>query len=264
MSLIIDDLKNKNIVITGGLGFLGSQFAKAFIENQSNVIVLDKKPKINIKKKDIESKFYNYFKCDVTNERQIIKTLVKLKKKFKKIDVLINNAFDDYVPKNKQKNLYSLENFKVEKWEKDLSVGLKGVFLCTKIIGGSMKKNSEGGKIINISSDLGIISPDQRIYKSLNFNKPITYSVIKHGVIGLTKYVATYWAKNKITCNSIAPGGMFNNQDKLFLNSVKKLIPLNRLGKFNEYNSIVLFLASNKSSYMTGSTVVIDGGRTIW
>ena len=127
-----------------------------------------------------------------------------------------------------------------------------------------MKKNAKGGKIINISSDLGIISPDQRLYKNLNFNKPITYSVIKHGIIGLTKYVATYWAKNNIRCNAIAPGGMYNNQNKLFINSIKKLIPLNRMGRVNEYNSIVLFLSSDQSSYITGTTVVIDGGRTIW
>ena len=128
----------------------------------------------------------------------------------------------------------------------------------------SDEKNAKGGKIINISSDLGIISPDQRLYKNLNFNKPITYSVIKHGIIGLTKYVATYWAKNNIRCNAIAPGGMYNNQNKLFINSIKKLIPLNRMGRVNEYNSIVLFLSSDQSSYITGTTVVIDGGRTIW
>lgn len=264
MSLIIEDLKNKNIVITGGLGFLGSQFTQAFITNSSNVIVLDIKPKKNIDKNLKLSKFFNYYRCDITNEKTIKKVLNQIKKKFKNIDVLINNAFDDYVPKNSSKNNFSLESFSSQKWDNDLNVGLKGVFLCTKYIGGQMKKNPRGGRIINISSDLGLISPDQRIYKNLNFFKPVTYSVIKHGVIGFTKYVATYWAKNKITCNAVAPGGMFNNQNKSFLKSIKKLIPLNRLGKKNEYNSVILYLASDQSSYITGSTIVLDGGRTIW
>jgi NAD(P)-dependent dehydrogenase (short-subunit alcohol dehydrogenase family) len=264
MSLIIKDLKNKNVVITGGLGFLGSQFSSAFIKNQSNVFILDIKPKNKINKKLQLSNYFNYFKCDITNEQQVLNTLKKITKKFKKIDVLINNAFDDYIPKKVKKNEFSLEHFKEDKWDRDLSVGLKGVFLCTKVFGNSMKKNANGGRIINISSDLGIISPDQRIYKKVGFHKPVTYSVIKHGVIGLTKYVATHWAKNKITCNAIAPGGMHNNQNKFFIKEIKKLIPLNRMGKFNEYNSLVLFLASDQSSYITGSTVVIDGGRTIW
>ncbi len=264
MSLILNDLKNKNIVITGGLGFLGSQFVKAFIENHSNVIVLDIKSKGKIKNYLNSSKYFTYYKCDITKEKILNKTLLKIKKKFKTVDVLINNAFNDYIPKNSKYNGFSLERFDEGNWNNDINVGLKGVFLCTKIFGSLMKKNAKGGKIINISSDLGIISPDQRLYKNLNFNKPITYSVIKHGIIGLTKYVATYWAKNNIRCNAIAPGGMYNNQNKLFINSIKKLIPLNRMGRVNEYNSIVLFLSSDQSSYITGTTVVIDGGRTIW
>ena len=120
-----------------------------------------------------------------------------------------------------------------------------------------------GGAIVNISSDLGIISPDQRIYNSQNFKKPITYSVIKHGLIGLTKYTATYWPK-KIKCNAIAPGGIYNNQPKEFVKKVEKLIPLGRMAKKNEYNFLVLFLASNNSSYLNGTTIIADGGRSVW
>ena len=109
-----------------------------------------------------------------------------------------------------------------------------------------MSKNN-GGKIINISSDLVIISPDQRIY-SKNFKKPISYSVVKHGIIGLTKYTATYWAKNNITCNAIAPGGIYNNQPESFVKKVKKLIPIGRMAKKDEYNFLLLFLSSKHSS----------------
>jgi NAD(P)-dependent dehydrogenase (short-subunit alcohol dehydrogenase family) len=142
-------------------------------------------------------------------------------------------------------------------------IGLTGSFLCTKIFGTIMSKQKNGGNIINISSDLGLIAPDQRLYNHTSFKKPVSYSVVKNGVIGLTKYTASYWAKKNIRCNALAPGGIFNNQDKKFVSKIKKLIPLNRMAKINEYNQTILFLASDASSYMTGSIVVSDGGRTI-
>ena len=112
-------------------------------------------------------------------------------------------------------------------------------------------------------SDLSLIAPNQDLYKGLNFVKPITYSVVKHGINGLTKYIASYWAHKNIRCNAIAPGGIINNQNKLFLKKIKKIIPLKRLAKKNEYNDLILFLCSDSSSYMTGSIVIADGGRTI-
>ena len=119
------------------------------------------------------------------------------------------------------------------------------------------------GSIINVSSDLGIIAPDQRLYKESGFTKPVTYSVVKHGIIGLTKYTASYWGGKNIRCNAIAPGGIFNGQDPSFVRNINKLIPLGRMAKKNEYNGLILFLCSDLSSYMTGSVIVADGGRTI-
>ena len=147
-------------------------------------------------------------------------------------------------------------------WKKDLAVGLNGSFICTKIFG-SLMASIKKGVILNISSDLSIIAPNQEIYKDLNFVKPVTYSVVKHGINGLTKYTAAYWANKNIRCNAIAPGGIFNHQDKSFLKKIKKVIPLKRLAKKNEYNNTILFLCSDSSSYMTGSIVIADGGRTI-
>ncbi len=250
MKTLYTDLKNKTIVITGGLGFLASQFIKAFEYNASKIIILDNR----------RSNKKNFYKCDLTRENEIKAAAIKIKKKYKKIDVLINNAANNYGPGiNSSKT--KLENFSENIWHNDLDVGLKSAMLCTKIFGTYMNKQKNGGNIINISSDLGIISPDNRIYKK-NFVKPVTYSVIKHGIIGLTKYTSTYWSK-KIRCNAVAFGGMKNNQDKNFINKVNKLIPLGRMAKKNEYNNTILFLASDASSYMNGTTVVVDGGRTI-
>ena len=257
MNTKFPDLKNKNILITGGNGFLGKQISNAFLIQGSKLFILDiKKPKLNSK--------VTFFKTDITKEINLKKVLTFFKKKKIKIDVLINGAAKDHIPSKRNKNIKysSLENFSEKIWNEDLNVGLTGSLLTTKIFGSYMadKKN---GVILNISSDLGIIAPNQEIYKKSNFIKPVSYSVIKHGIIGLTKYTASYWAKKNIRCNAIAPGGIFNNQDKYFLKEIKKIIPIGRMAKKNEYNDLVLFLCSKSSSYLTGSVIISDGGRTI-
>ena len=249
------NIKNKNVIITGGLGFLGSQITNALLSEKANVYIIDiKKPK----KKTLAK----YFKSDITNENELIKILKFFKLKKIKIDVLINNAAIDYPPLKSKSNNLKLETFSNELWDRDISVSLKGSYLCTKVFGSYMCKFKKGS-IINISSDLGIIAPDQRIYKKSGFTKPITYSVIKHAIIGLTKYTASYWGEKNIRCNAIAPGGIFNNQDSSFVKKINQLIPLGRMAKKNEYNGLILFLCSDLSSYMTGSIIVADGGRTI-
>jgi len=254
MKKLTFNFKNKNIIITGGSGFLGSQIVDAFLNEKANVYILDiKKPKKNSAK---------YFKSDITKENDLKKILNYFKQRKLKIDVLINNAAIDYTPKKLAKQNLKLENFPNNLWDKDISVSLKGSYLCTKVFGSYMSKMKKGN-ILNISSDLGIIAPDQRIYGNKNFIKPVTYSVVKHGIIGLTKYTASYWGKNNIRCNAIAPGSIFNNQDKSFVKKINQLIPLGRMAKKKEYNALVLFLCSELSSYLTGSIVVADGGRTI-
>jgi NAD(P)-dependent dehydrogenase (short-subunit alcohol dehydrogenase family) len=259
--MFFEDLKNKVVIITGGLGFLGLQHIDAFHKCGSKIIVLDK----NENKKtiyDLQKKFkFKFYKTDITNEKKIKAVSKKIYKDFKKIDVLINNAANNYFPK---KLIKINDGFNIKNCNLDIEVGLIGSIICTKIFGSLMSLQKSGGNIINISSDLGIISPDQRIYKGLNFIKPVSYSIVKHGIIGLTKYTSTYWSNKNIRCNALALGGMYNNQDKKFVQKIKKLIPLNRMAKKNEYQGCLLFLSSNSSSYMTGSTLVIDGGRHVW
>jgi NAD(P)-dependent dehydrogenase (short-subunit alcohol dehydrogenase family) len=255
MKRTLFNLQNKNIIITGGNGFLGNQLVAALLNEKANVYVIDiKKPTNN--------KSTKYFTSDITNENELKKILNFFKIKKKKIDVLINNAAIDYPPIKSKRNTFKLENFSNDLWDKDLSVSLKGSYLCTKIFGSYMAKFKQGS-IINISSDLGIIAPDQRIYNKSGFIKPITYSIVKHGIIGLTKYTASYWGNKNIRCNAIAPGGIYNKQDGSFVKKINQLIPLGRMAKKQEYNGLVLFLCSHLSSYLTGSVIVADGGRTI-
>jgi NAD(P)-dependent dehydrogenase (short-subunit alcohol dehydrogenase family) len=255
MKKISFNLNNKNIIITGGNGFLGSQISEQLLNEKANVYIID----INNPNKKTSAK---NFITDITNESELKKILTFFKSKKIKIDVLINNAAINYSPLKSKKNNFKFETFPNDLWDKEISVSLKGSFLCTKIFGSYMAKYKKGS-IINVSSDLGIIAPDQRIYNKKNFVKPVTYSVVKHGIIGLTKYTASYWGKNNLRCNAIAPGGIYNNQDKKFVENINKLIPLGRMAKKNEYNGLILFLCSDLSSYLTGSVIVADGGRTI-
>ena len=250
------NLTSKTALITGGGGMLGFQHAFALLQTNAKVILVD----INLRKlKDNQkklSKIFNknkieIFENDVSNEKKLKNLLKTLKKKKINLNILINNAAIDSKVTNK-KMFRNFEKFSLKNWNKEISVGLSGSFLCTKIFGNEMAKKS-GGVILNIASDLSVISPDQRIYNSnnkLQYSKPITYSVIKHGIIGLTKYTATYWAKNK-------NNGAFNKR-------INKLIPMNRLANKEEYISAVQFLCSDASSYMTGHNLIIDGGRSVW
>jgi NAD(P)-dependent dehydrogenase (short-subunit alcohol dehydrogenase family) len=263
-------LDKKFSLITGAAGLLGEQHAIALLEINSDIILTD----INfnrlilLKKKLIqifpESKIL-IFRMDVSKEKSIIQTANKLKKKNIKINILINNAaIDSKVNKNQNmSNSSKFEKLDTNDWNDHLDVGLKGAMLCSKIFGVMMIKNNTGGVILNVASDLSVIAPNHSIYKKGVF-KPIMYSVIKHGLIGLTKYLATYWALNNIRCNAISPGPVLHDQDNSFIKKIKKQIPLNRLAKPEEYKSAIQFLCTDASSYMTGQNIVIDGGRSVW
>jgi NAD(P)-dependent dehydrogenase (short-subunit alcohol dehydrogenase family) len=141
--------------------------------------------------------------------------------------------------------------------------------LCSQIFGQMMAKKGEG-VILNIASDLSIFAPDQRLYKKDGLQpeqqpvKPVTYSVIKHGLIGLTKYLATYWADRGVRCNALSPGGVFNEQGEEFVKKLTNLIPMNRMASKDEYRGAVQFLCSDASAYMNGQNITMDGGRSVW
>lgn len=260
------NLKGKIAIVTGGAGLLGTEHAFALAEKNASVIIIDlNKKKLENLKKKFKNRGYTIdaYIGDITKAKNILKIKKIILKKFKKIDILINNAHRDFVPKKKSKKFHNtVENYSLKKWDSEIDVGLKGAFICSKIFGSEMSKK-RGGIILNIASDLSVIAPDQRIYKHLKTNKPISYSVIKHGLIGLTKYLASYWSSKNIRVNAISPGGVFNYQEKTFVKKIKKLIPMKRMANISEYKEAIQFLCSDASSYMTGHNLIIDGGRSI-
>jgi NAD(P)-dependent dehydrogenase (short-subunit alcohol dehydrogenase family) len=271
----IFSLKDKVIVVTGANGLLGRRHVEA-IASQGGVPVIvdiDEPGLIELN----ESIFNDYsVEClievvDITSESDLEASCSRILKKYNRIDGLINNAArNPSISKDKKINFSRLENFDRNEWDLDISVGLTGSFLCIKHYGYQISLNKNGGSIVNISSDLAVISPDQRIYKeeSLNENeqpvKPISYSAVKSALLGLSRYVATYWAEKNVRCNCLLPGGVLTDQDDIFITKLTNLIPLKRMAKDNEYQAAIIFLLSDASSYMTGSTLTIDGGRTCW
>lgn len=238
------DLTGKTAVITGGAGLLGKMHTEAILEFGGNVISTD------INDKD------NHRYMDITDKSSI----ESIANSLEKVDILINNASLNPTMINESNNKF--ETFDLNRWNKSIEVNLTGAFLCSQVFIKKMIENKTKGVIINIASDLGIIAPDQRIYK--NDVKPVDYSVTKHAIIGLTKYLATYYADKNIRVNSLSPAGVYNNQDKDFVSRLSKLIPLGRMANLNEYKGAIVFLCSDASSYMTGSNLIIDGGRSVW
>ena len=267
---------NKYGLITGACGLLGQKHALALLETGASVVLTDINEELLVKtKSSLESnKYLGQVSCyvmDVCSEESINKVYKTLQNKNIHIDILINNAALNPKQASLKDNVRTtrLENFSLERWNLELSVGLTGSYLCSKIFGSAMAENDKSGVILNIASDLSVIAPDQRIYKqdgledSLQAVKPVTYSVIKAGLIGLTKYLSSYWPEKGVRVNALSPGGVYTNQDPEFVKRLTNLIPMGRMAKSDEYISAIQFMCSDASAYMNGQNLVIDGGRSV-
>ncbi len=268
------NLNGRVAVITGGAGLLGKQHARALASAGAIPVLADipaasPEKAASILAEEIQSPVVGW-KLDITDSKEIEAFRDELLSRYGKIDILINNAANNpKIESPVDTRFERLENFPLELWEKDIAVGLTGAFLCSKILGTEMAQQGRG-VILNIASDLALISPDQRLYRQEGLAenqqpvKPITYSVIKTGLIGLTRYLATYWADRGVRVNALSPGGIYNSQPEEFVARLSQLIPLGRMAELGEYHGALLFLCSDASSYMTGANLVVDGGRTCW
>ncbi|MBQ7066436.1 MAG: SDR family oxidoreductase [Lachnospiraceae bacterium] len=278
MGSIFDKFKidGKVIVITGGAGLIGRRHTEAVLEGGGIPVLLDifKEPLDKVKEqflKDYPESTIETFVTDITKKEKLEEIKEVLLEKYGHIDGLINNAANNPKMEGGAKNMGAIQfhNLPLDIWNEDMAVGLTGAFLCAQVFGTVMEKQGKG-VVINVASDYGIISPDQRIYRKEGVKeedqiiKPISYSVVKHGMIGMTKYLATYWAKKGVRVNTLCPASLENGQDPEFIEKISNLIPMGRMSKPEEYPATVLYMLSEASSYMTGATVLLDGGRTIW
>ena len=271
------NLTGKTALITGAAGLLGIEHAAALLESGATVVLTDIGEASLVAARNTLSQNANASRVqtrvmDVSKPEAIRAVAESLSAEGLRIDILVNNAAIDPKVKGEQGVLETsrLENFPLEQWDLQVAVGLTGAFLCSQVFGTAMALDGKGGVILNIASDLSVFSPDQRLYRKEGLTddmqpvKPVTYSVIKAGLVGLTRYLATYWADKGVRCNALSPGGVFNGQGEEFVQRLTSLIPMGRMASKDEYRAAIQFLCSDAASYMNGQNVVMDGGRSAW
>ncbi|MDH4467816.1 MAG: SDR family oxidoreductase [Bacteriovoracaceae bacterium] len=266
-------LTHKNVLITGGVGILGKVFVKAFLDQGANVAILDiDSVKISDFVNELKLQYSSErkiigLKCDVTNENEVANVVSTVVKEFGRIDILHNNAVSK--SSNLDKFFDPFEEFELSTWKEIMSVNIDGMFLMAKYVGKHMVEKKIKGSIIQTSSIYGLYAPDQRIYEGSNYlgrpiNTPAVYSASKAAVIGLTKYLSSYWGAVGIRVNTLTPGGIESGQNETFIKNYSARVPMNRMGKADELVGALLYLASDASSYVTGQNIVVDGGLSVW
>jgi NAD(P)-dependent dehydrogenase (short-subunit alcohol dehydrogenase family) len=264
---VLFDVSQEIIVITGACGQLGQEYSKSLLERGACVVGVDIEASLSSEMLTAQyPKCYTFCKVSVTNKSSLQDCLKLVLNRFGVPTVLINNAAIDSPPSAPPQETGPFEDYPEASWDKVMDVNLKGVFLCCQVFGAAMARAGHGS-IINIASIYGVVSPDPNLYdyrrqRGEIFVKPVAYSPSKSGVISLSRYLAVYWAKHNVRTNSLTIAGVFNDQEKPFLDAYCERIPVGRMADVSEYTGSILFLASKASQYMTGSNLVVDGGWT--
>ena len=258
-------LKNKKIIIIGGLGKIGKQFTKTFLDFGVKKIII-----VDIIKSNKNTKKIDHYQCDLSDVAQVKKTFNAIFKKEKKIHSLIYNVY------SKPLNYYMPDTaYDIKTWKKVMDVNLTAAYISSQSAINHFIKNRIKGNIVFLLSTYGVVSPNLKIYKGLSKKKniyggkfslttPAAYTTTKSGLLGLTKYLACAYGEKGIRVNALSPGGVFDNQEKKFVKNYIDKVPLGRMAKWNEYNGAIMFLVSDASSYMNGSNLIVDGGWTAW
>lgn len=267
------DLAGRVVIVTGGAGLLGREYCRALVQVGTSAVAAD----VDAAGLDrITSELAGHrgtcigVPVDVTDETSVAQLVETTLTRFGRIDGLVNNAAIDPKVDQRRGAAFSLafEDYPLTLWNHALAVNLTGMFLCARAVAPSMLAQKRGA-IVNVSSTYGLVSPDQRLYESDRPDlprqfKPVTYAVTKSGVLGLTRYLATYWGGTGIRVNTLSPGGVLHEQPEEFVRRYAARTPMGRMARRDEYCGALLFLLSDASSYMTGSNLVVDGGWTAW
>ena len=276
MTQDVFDLSGRVAIITGGAGLLGRQHAAVIAESGGHAVLVDLSADQAAAAAEEVTAASGVaaagLGADITVKADVERAVAATVARFGRVDILINNAAMTVKGGGERSDEYfaKFEDYPQELWDRALQVNLTGTFLCCQAAGRQMV-SQQRGVILNIASDVGTISPDHRVYEGVvsphtgkPFNTPASYATTKAGVINLTRYLATYWAKEGIRVNALSPGGVLTDHDPQFVRNLTDRIPLGRMARKDEYRGAVLFLVSDASSYMTGANLIVDGGRTAW
>lgn len=265
------DLSGRVAVITGGAGLLGREFSGTLAQAGASVVVADiddrrgEEVASGLRQTGLTAVFAP---VDVTQKSSIAAMVDSTLRNWRRVDILVNcAALDPKVETDRPADLlYTFEDFPLETWNRALEVNLTGLFLCSQAVARPMLDVGQG-VIVNISSTYGLVGPDQRIYQREGRPpqfKPAYYSVTKAGVLGLTRYLAAYYAGKNIRVNALTPGGVQRDHEPRFVEEYSARTILGRMARRDEMSGALLFLASDASSYVTGANLVVDGGWTAW
>ncbi|MCK5053996.1 MAG: SDR family oxidoreductase [Anaerolineales bacterium] len=266
------DVSGRVIIITGGAGLLGASYCRTIASVGGFPVVVDIKGTAAMDlAQEITSKSSGQalgLEADITNPESVKAMVQTVMKTFGRIDALVNNAALDpkFDEEHAGEHTNQFEEFPFSAWEEALSVNVSGMFLCAQAVVPVLREAGRG-VIINISSTYGLVGPDQRLYQREGESpqyKPVTYTVSKAAVLGLTRYLATYLAGTGIRVNTLTPGGVFADHDDEFVQRYAAKTVLGRMADREEMSSALLFLVSDASSYMTGANLIVDGGWTAW
>lgn len=268
------DLTDRVAVITGGGGLLGPRHADAIARHGGIPVLVDVRCEAAERCAQEIAIRHGLPACaleaDITDPDAVRGVLEKVLARYGRLDILVNNAANN--PKVEalgEKTWNRLDNFSLSQWNADIAVGLTGSFLCCQVMGVEMAKRRKGS-IVNIASYLGILAPEPRLYRKDGLPddeqpvKPVSYTVVKSAIFGLTRYLAAYWGESGVRVNALTPGGIYNGQDEEFVTKLSQRIPMGRMAEPNELEGAIVFLASDASSYVTGANIVVDGGRVCW
>jgi NAD(P)-dependent dehydrogenase (short-subunit alcohol dehydrogenase family) len=276
MSKTLDlfDLSERVAIVTGGLGLLGVEFCQTLAEAGASVVIADLDGYKSGEQAELlisQGLTALGLETDVTEPDSVSRMVRYTLESFGRLDILVNSAALDpkFDPSHGRTYNQSFEDYSLDSWKQALDVNLTGMFLASQAAVRPMLEQG-GGVIINMCSIYGLVGPDQRIYQRKEggeaeaLYKPVYYSVTKAGILGMTRYLAAYYAGKNIRVNALTPGGVYNQHDQDFLSAYSTRTILGRMANKNEMNAALLFLASDASSYMTGSNLVVDGGWTAW
>ena len=268
-------LDGRVALITGGAGLLGRRHCEALLELGARVVIGDLD---GSRAEELATQLSPQnalgVQLDVADQEAVQTTVEAAVHRFGRLDILVNNAAltvrggserlspaDYFAP---------VETYSRAVWDQALAVNLTGMLLCAQAAGRQMLAQG-GGVMVNVASTYGVVAPDQRIYEGVRspyadtpFNTPVSYAVTKSAVLGLTRYLATYWGRKNIRVNALTPHGVYDNHDETFVRNFVYRSPLGRMARKDEYRGALLFLVSDASSYMTGANLIVDGGWTAW
>ncbi len=255
------DLSGRVAVVTGGMGQLGQVYATGLAERGMKVAVFD------VASGELPEGVVGH-EVDVTERAAIVAALGEVEAEWGVPHLLVNNAALDSPPDAPAEEVGPFESYPEESFDAVMDVNVKGAFLASQVIGGAMAREGRGS-IVNVSSIYGVLSPVQDLYafrrdRGETFVKPVAYSVSKSAVLNLTRYLATYWAKSGVRVNTLTLAGVWNDQPAEFLDAYNARAPMGRMLRAEEALGAVVFLASDASSYVTGSNLVVDGGWSAW